>query len=95
MAFERLRHGTEVVPALPVPRPPEGTVSVTFVGHATVMITTAHTRLLTDPLLERSFYGLRRAKEAGVHPATSKTSTSRWSRTPTATTCRPGACAGC
>jgi L-ascorbate metabolism protein UlaG (beta-lactamase superfamily) len=67
-AFERLRKGTEVVPALPVPRPPEGTVSVTFVGHATVMITTARTRLFTDPLLERSFYGLRRAKEAGVNP---------------------------
>jgi L-ascorbate metabolism protein UlaG (beta-lactamase superfamily) len=67
MAFERLRHGTEVVPALPVPRPPEGTVSVTFVGHATVMLTTARTRLFTDLLLERSFYGLRRAKEAGVH----------------------------
>jgi L-ascorbate metabolism protein UlaG (beta-lactamase superfamily) len=67
-AFGRLRHGTEVVPALPVKRPPEGTVSVTFVGHATVMITTARTRLFTDPLFERSFYGLRRAKEAGVHP---------------------------
>src|SRR5262249_29108611 len=67
MAFERLRQGTEAVPAQPVPRPPEGTVSVTFVGHATVMITTARTRLLTDPLLERSIYGLRRAKEAGLH----------------------------
>jgi L-ascorbate metabolism protein UlaG (beta-lactamase superfamily) len=40
---------------------------VTFVGHATVMITTARTRLFTDPLFERSMYGLRRAKEAGVH----------------------------
>jgi L-ascorbate metabolism protein UlaG (beta-lactamase superfamily) len=68
-AFERLRAGTAPAPALPVPRPPPGTVSVTFVGHATVMITTARTRLFTDPLFERSFYGLRRAKEAGVHDA--------------------------
>jgi L-ascorbate metabolism protein UlaG (beta-lactamase superfamily) len=68
-AFERLRHGTALVPALPVARPPEGTVSVTFVGHATVMITTARTRVFTDPLFERSMYGLRRAKEAGVHDA--------------------------
>jgi L-ascorbate metabolism protein UlaG (beta-lactamase superfamily) len=68
-AFERLRSGTDPVAALPVARPPEGTVSLTFVGHATVMITTARTRLLTDPLLERSLYGLRRAKEAGIHDA--------------------------
>jgi L-ascorbate metabolism protein UlaG (beta-lactamase superfamily) len=32
------------------------------------MITTARTRLFTDPLFERSIYGLPRAKEAGVHP---------------------------
>ena len=68
-ALERLRGGTALVPALPVARPPEGTVSLTFVGHATVMLTTARTRVFTDPLFERSFYGLRRAKEAGVHDA--------------------------
>ncbi|HTA19095.1 MAG TPA: MBL fold metallo-hydrolase, partial [Polyangia bacterium] len=68
-AFARLRAGTALVPALPVARPPEGTASLTFVGHATVMITTARTRLFTDPVFERSFYGLRRAKEAGVHAA--------------------------
>src|SRR3954468_7221537 len=51
-AFERLRGGTDPVSAAPVPRPSEGTVSVTFVGHATVMITTPRTRILTDPLLE-------------------------------------------
>jgi L-ascorbate metabolism protein UlaG (beta-lactamase superfamily) len=66
-ALGRLRAGTVLVPALSVPRPPEGTASLTFVGHATVMITTARTRLFTDPLFERSFYGLRRAKEAGVN----------------------------
>jgi L-ascorbate metabolism protein UlaG (beta-lactamase superfamily) len=68
-ALGRLRGGTALVPALPVSRPAPGTASLTFVGHATVMITTARTRLFTDPLFERSFYGLRRAKEAGVHPA--------------------------
>jgi L-ascorbate metabolism protein UlaG (beta-lactamase superfamily) len=68
-ALGRLRAGTELVPAVPVARPAEGTASLTFVGHATVMITTARTRLFTDPLFERSFYGLRRAREAGVHPA--------------------------
>ena len=68
-ALGRLRAGTELVPALPVPRPAAGTASLTFVGHATVMITTARTRLFTDPLFERSFYGLRRAREAGVHGA--------------------------
>jgi L-ascorbate metabolism protein UlaG (beta-lactamase superfamily) len=65
-AFERLHAGTDPVRAAPVPRPGEGTVSVTFVGHATVMITTPRTRILTDPLLERALYGLRRAKAAGV-----------------------------
>ncbi|HVZ73424.1 MAG TPA: MBL fold metallo-hydrolase [Polyangia bacterium] len=68
-ALERLRLGTTLVASLPVARPPEGMASLTFVGHATTMITTAETRLLTDPLLERSFYGLRRAKEAGIHDA--------------------------
>jgi L-ascorbate metabolism protein UlaG (beta-lactamase superfamily) len=68
-ALDRLRAGTQLVAALPVARPPAGTVSLTFVGHATVMITTQQTRLVTDPLFERSFYGLRRAKEAGIHDA--------------------------
>ena len=68
-ALERLRLGTVPVEAAEVPRPPEGTVSLTFVGHATVMITTSSTRIVTDPLLENSFYGVRRAKAAGVHEA--------------------------
>jgi L-ascorbate metabolism protein UlaG (beta-lactamase superfamily) len=67
-AFERLRGGTDPVRAAIVPRPPEGMVSLTFVGHATVMITTQRTRILTDPLLESSMYGLRRARAAGIHP---------------------------
>jgi L-ascorbate metabolism protein UlaG (beta-lactamase superfamily) len=67
-ALERLRVGTVPVDAPEVPRPPAGTVSVTFVGHATAMITTSTTRILTDPLFENSFYGVRRAKAAGIHP---------------------------
>jgi L-ascorbate metabolism protein UlaG (beta-lactamase superfamily) len=67
-ALDRLRGGTDPVRAAPVPRPPEGMVSLTFVGHATVMITTPKTRLLTDPLRESSMYGLRRARAAGLHP---------------------------
>jgi L-ascorbate metabolism protein UlaG (beta-lactamase superfamily) len=66
-AIERLRAGTEPVGALPVPRPDGDTVSVTFVGHATVMVTTPRTRVLTDPVLESSMCGLRRAKAAGIH----------------------------
>jgi len=65
-ALGRLGRGTAAVDAAPVARPPAGTVSITFVGHATVMITTPAVRLLTDPLLENSFYGIRRAKAAGI-----------------------------
>jgi L-ascorbate metabolism protein UlaG (beta-lactamase superfamily) len=68
-ALERLRGGTDPVHAAPVPRPAAGTVSVTFVGHATVMITTPRTRLLTDPLFQRALFGLRRAKAAGIDTA--------------------------
>jgi len=64
--LRRLSAGIEPVEALPVPRPEAGTVSVTFVGHATTMITAPRTRLVTDPLLETSFYGIRRAQEAGI-----------------------------
>jgi L-ascorbate metabolism protein UlaG (beta-lactamase superfamily) len=65
-AFERLRRGTAPVRAPSTPRPPDGTVAITFVGHATVMITTPTSRVLVDPLLENSLYGVRRAKAAGI-----------------------------
>jgi len=65
-AFERLRLGTVPVTAAQVPRPPAKTVSLSFVGHATVMITTPATRVIVDPLLENSLYGIRRAKAAGI-----------------------------
>ena len=69
LAFERLRRGTVPVHAPPTPRPPDGTVSVTFVGHATVMITTPGNRILVDPFLESSLFGVRRAKAAGIADA--------------------------
>src|SRR6187551_69410 len=65
-AFERLRLGTAPAPTEPVPRPPPGTVSITFVGHATVMITTPGGRVIVDPLLEDSLFGVPRAKAAGI-----------------------------
>jgi L-ascorbate metabolism protein UlaG (beta-lactamase superfamily) len=65
-AFERLRLGTAPVQAAPVPRPAPGSVSLTFVGHATMMITTPRMRILTDPLFENNLYGMRRAKAAGI-----------------------------
>lgn len=44
-----------------------GAIAITFVGHATVMMTTAHTRLVTDPMLGDSLWGLRRAESAALH----------------------------
>jgi L-ascorbate metabolism protein UlaG (beta-lactamase superfamily) len=67
-ALGRLGAGTVPVQAAAVPRPPAGSASLTFVGHATIMITTPGARILTDPLFENSFYGLRRAKAAGIDP---------------------------
>jgi L-ascorbate metabolism protein UlaG (beta-lactamase superfamily) len=49
-----------------VPHPPAGTVALTLVGHATVMITTPRTRIVTDPMLEPSLWGLPRARAAAV-----------------------------
>jgi L-ascorbate metabolism protein UlaG (beta-lactamase superfamily) len=69
LAFQRLRRGTAPVNAPSAPRPPAGTVTITFVGHATVMITTPGSRILVDPFLENSLYGVRRAKAAGIAPA--------------------------
>jgi L-ascorbate metabolism protein UlaG (beta-lactamase superfamily) len=43
-------------------------VSVTWVGHASVLLGTSRTRVLTDPLFTNLLYGLRRARAARVHP---------------------------
>lgn len=52
-----------------VARPPAGEMAVTFVGHATVMMTTARARVLTDPLFANFLSGLRRAEAACLAPA--------------------------
>jgi L-ascorbate metabolism protein UlaG (beta-lactamase superfamily) len=55
-------------PVAPVPRPVPGTMALTFVGHATVMMTTSRTRVLTDPCLGEFVWGLRRSRAAALHP---------------------------
>ena len=52
-----------------VGHPGPGQIAVTFVGHATVMLTTPLARVLTDPYLGDFFLGLRRAEAACLHPA--------------------------
>jgi len=60
-------------PRRPEPRrvghPGSGQIAVTFVGHATVMLTTPLARVLTDPYLGDFFLGLRRAEAACLHSA--------------------------
>jgi len=68
-ALGRLWRGTRPSPGPAIGRPPAGIAAVTFVGHATVMVTTPHLRILTDPMLERSFFGLPRARAAGLAAA--------------------------
>jgi L-ascorbate metabolism protein UlaG (beta-lactamase superfamily) len=50
-----------------VRHPGPGQVAVTFVGHATVMLTTPLARLITDPYFGDFFLGLRRAEAARLH----------------------------
>jgi L-ascorbate metabolism protein UlaG (beta-lactamase superfamily) len=50
-----------------VEHPGSGQIAVTFVGHATVMLTTPLARVLTDPYLGDFFLGLRRAEAACLH----------------------------
>jgi L-ascorbate metabolism protein UlaG (beta-lactamase superfamily) len=65
-AWHRFWVGTAPSAAGPVPHPPVGTLAITFVGHATVMITTPAARVLTDPMLENTLCGLRRVRAAAV-----------------------------
>jgi len=64
------RLGGPVVRVVPtqVPRPREGGVALTFVGHATTMLTTARSRVLTDPWLTDRLWGLRRLRAATLSP---------------------------
>jgi L-ascorbate metabolism protein UlaG (beta-lactamase superfamily) len=53
--------------AVPVPAP--GTMAVTMVGHATVMLTTPHARVLTDPCFAHWLWGLRRVEPVAIDPS--------------------------
>ena len=53
---------------VPVPPPAAGSLAVTLVGHATVMLTSPRTRVLTDPCFASWLWGLRRAEPAVIDP---------------------------
>jgi L-ascorbate metabolism protein UlaG (beta-lactamase superfamily) len=65
-AARQLSRPTRLVRPARVP-PPEAGLSITFVGHATAMLTTPRARVLTDPMLENFLFGLRRAEAASLH----------------------------
>lgn len=65
-AWRRWRAGTRSALARSVPRPEPGTIALTFVGHASVMLTTPGVRALTDPVLENSLHRLPRARSASI-----------------------------
>jgi L-ascorbate metabolism protein UlaG (beta-lactamase superfamily) len=68
-ALRNLLRAPRVAPLRPVPRPSAGRLTITFVGHATVLLTTRDSRVLTDPLLgDFLLGGLRRAQAAALHP---------------------------
>jgi L-ascorbate metabolism protein UlaG (beta-lactamase superfamily) len=68
MAAGRLMTPTHVRATPRVTAPAPGCMAVTFVGHATAMLTTAGTRVLTDPCFANFLYGLRRAEAACIDP---------------------------
>jgi L-ascorbate metabolism protein UlaG (beta-lactamase superfamily) len=49
-----------------VAHPAQGHIAVTFVGHASVMLTTQRSRLLVDPFLGEFLLGARRRQAAGL-----------------------------
>ena len=53
----------------PTPRPAVGAVTLSAVGHATVMLTTHQTRAIVDPMLGDWLGWLRRARRAAVAPS--------------------------
>jgi L-ascorbate metabolism protein UlaG (beta-lactamase superfamily) len=55
--------------ARPVPHPAAGHIAVTFVGHASVMVTTHAERVLVDPFLGEFLLGVRRRQAACLDPA--------------------------
>ncbi len=68
-AARRLMTPTRVRPPARVPRPAGDAMAITFIGHATAMLTTADSRVVTDPLLANALFGLPRAEAACLHPA--------------------------
>ena len=52
-----------------VAHPAPGHIAVSFVGHASVMLTTHRTRLLVDPFLGQFLLGVRRREAAGLAKA--------------------------
>jgi L-ascorbate metabolism protein UlaG (beta-lactamase superfamily) len=66
-AARRLITPTEVRTPVAVPAPAPGALAVTFVGHASAMLTTSQTRVLTDPCFANFLWGLRRAQAACLH----------------------------
>jgi L-ascorbate metabolism protein UlaG (beta-lactamase superfamily) len=72
-AARQLARPTRPAPATAVPHPAPGALSVTFVGHATVMLTSARARVLTDPMLGNFLFGIRRAEAAALHADDART----------------------
>ena len=51
-----------------VPHPAAGHIAVTFVGHASVMLTTCRARVLVDPFMGEFWLGVRRREAACLAP---------------------------
>jgi L-ascorbate metabolism protein UlaG (beta-lactamase superfamily) len=58
-----------------VPHPLAGHIAVTFVGHASVMLTTCRARVLIDPFLGEFLLGVRRREAACLAPASAADTT--------------------
>lgn len=52
-----------------VAHPPAGHIAVTFIGHASVMLTTSRARVLIDPFLGEFLLGVRRMEAASLAKA--------------------------
>jgi L-ascorbate metabolism protein UlaG (beta-lactamase superfamily) len=65
-ALRRLLTPPKRVPPRAVPRPMPAHIAVTFVGHASVMLTTSHARILIDPYLDDFLAGVRRREAASL-----------------------------
>ncbi len=53
--------------AHPIDRPQGDEVAITFAGHGTVLLTTARTCVLTDPMFGTFLHGMRRYEAACLH----------------------------